>query len=138
MAFKPKSISGGSGDVVGPISAIDERIAVFDGITGKLIKDGGKTIAETLADAKVGVDSVATPDYLGNAAGDGALRVDSTLDYTDGGNFITIGLDSTLKSNYDAANTHIGESGASHTYIDQSVISGATPTFTNTNFRSNR
>ena len=51
MAFKPKSISGGSGDVVGPISAIDERIAVFDGITGKLIKDGGKTIAETLARA---------------------------------------------------------------------------------------
>jgi len=56
------------------------------------------------------------------------------LDYTDGGDYITIGLDSTLKSNYDAAYTHIGESGASHTYIDQSVISGATPTFTGTNF----
>lgn len=30
----------GSGDVVGPASAVDENIAVFDGITGKIIKDG--------------------------------------------------------------------------------------------------
>jgi hypothetical protein len=37
--------SGGSGDVVGPASAVDNRIAVFDGTTGKLIKDGGVTIA---------------------------------------------------------------------------------------------
>ncbi len=32
---------GGSGDVVGPDSAIDGNLAVFDGVTGKLIKDGG-------------------------------------------------------------------------------------------------
>lgn len=37
---------GGSGDVVGPASAVDLRIAVFDGTTGKLIKDGAKTIAD--------------------------------------------------------------------------------------------
>ena len=36
---------GGSGDVVGPGSAVNDRIAVFDGTTGKLIKDGGQTIA---------------------------------------------------------------------------------------------
>ena len=36
---------GGDGDVVGPASAVDERIAVFDGTTGKLLKDGGATIA---------------------------------------------------------------------------------------------
>lgn len=35
-----------AGDVDGPASAVDARIAVFDGTTGKLIKDGGKTIAE--------------------------------------------------------------------------------------------
>lgn len=39
----------GTGDVVGPASAVDERVAVFDGITGKLIKDGGMTITEILA-----------------------------------------------------------------------------------------
>lgn len=32
---------GGSGNVVGPGSAIDGHLAVFDGITGKIIKDGG-------------------------------------------------------------------------------------------------
>lgn len=39
----------GSGDVVGPASSVDEQIAVFDGITGKLIKDGGITIADLIA-----------------------------------------------------------------------------------------
>lgn len=33
------------GDVVGPASAVDDRIATFDGTTGKLIQDGGTTIA---------------------------------------------------------------------------------------------
>lgn len=35
-----------SGDVVGPASAVDDRIATFDGATGKLIQDGGKLIAD--------------------------------------------------------------------------------------------
>jgi len=39
----------GAGDVAGPASAVDERIAVFDGITGKLIKDGGDRIIDVLA-----------------------------------------------------------------------------------------
>jgi hypothetical protein len=39
----------GSGDVVGPTGATADRIATFDGITGKLIQDGGKTIAEVLS-----------------------------------------------------------------------------------------
>ena len=37
---------GGSGDVVGPASATANSVALFDGTTGKLLKDGGKTIAE--------------------------------------------------------------------------------------------
>ena len=39
------SLGAGTGDVVGPVSAVDERIAVFDGITGKLIKDGGVAVS---------------------------------------------------------------------------------------------
>jgi len=35
------SLSAGSGDVVGPSSAVNNDIAVFDGTTGKLIKDSG-------------------------------------------------------------------------------------------------
>lgn len=33
--------SGGGGDVVGPASAVDNHVAVFDSTTGKLLKDGG-------------------------------------------------------------------------------------------------
>lgn len=36
----------GTGDVVGPASAVDDRIATFDGTTGKLIQDGGVTVAQ--------------------------------------------------------------------------------------------
>lgn len=37
---------GGSGDVVGPASSVADHVALFDGTTGKLLKDGGKTIAQ--------------------------------------------------------------------------------------------
>lgn len=36
---------GGSGDVVGPASSVDSNIAVFDGTTGKLLKDGGAAVS---------------------------------------------------------------------------------------------
>lgn len=39
-------LSGGGGDVVGPASAVADRIMVADGTSGKLLKDGGKTIAQ--------------------------------------------------------------------------------------------
>jgi hypothetical protein len=51
---------GGSGDVVGPASAVDDRIATFDSTTGKLIQDGGKTIAELRAPSIQSVASSAT------------------------------------------------------------------------------
>lgn len=43
--------ASGTGDVIGPSGAVNDRIATFDTTTGKLIKDGGKTIAQVLADA---------------------------------------------------------------------------------------
>ena len=64
------SIVVSTGDVTGPSSAIDLRIAVFDSTTGKLIKDGGKTIAEVIAgsldpasisDINIGTEAV---DYI--------------------------------------------------------------------------
>jgi hypothetical protein len=44
---------GGTGDVVGPASAVDDRLALFDGVTGKLIKQGtvtGAAVAAHLTD----------------------------------------------------------------------------------------
>lgn len=43
--------AAGAGDVIGPASAVDDRIATFDTTTGKLIQDGGKTIAQVEASA---------------------------------------------------------------------------------------
>ena len=40
---------GGTGDVVGPASAVDDRLALFDGVTGKLIKQGTVTGAAVAA-----------------------------------------------------------------------------------------
>jgi len=37
----------GNGDVSGPASAVDERVAIFDGTSGKLIKDSGKFLANS-------------------------------------------------------------------------------------------
>jgi len=41
--------TAGSGDVIGPSSATDGHLAVFDSTTGKLIKDGGACTAAGLA-----------------------------------------------------------------------------------------
>jgi hypothetical protein len=38
------------------------------------------------------IDSAATPDFIGATAGDGVLRSSGLLTYTDGGDFITLGL----------------------------------------------
>ena len=49
-------------------------------------------VADTDTDAKVGVDSGATPDYLGAAYNDGVLRTTTEFSYADGGNFVTLGV----------------------------------------------
>jgi len=46
VAWQEDIGGGGAGDVVGPASAVDGNIATYDGTTGKLIEDGGATIAE--------------------------------------------------------------------------------------------
>lgn len=38
---------GGSGDVVGPASSVDNRVALFSGTTGKIIKDSGIVFTTT-------------------------------------------------------------------------------------------
>ncbi|MBE3142097.1 MAG: hypothetical protein IMZ53_16105 [Thermoplasmata archaeon] len=47
----------GTGDVVGPAGAVDENVVIFDGITGKKIKDSGVAIAN--------VEDAIGRDYLG-------------------------------------------------------------------------
>ena len=54
------------GAVVGPASAVDEDLAVFDGATGKLIKDSGTSLADV-------------NDVIANAVHGPASAVDSNL-----------------------------------------------------------
>lgn len=63
------------------------------GANGTALTSDG-TIPEwtTVTDELVGVDAEATPGYLGAAGCDGVLRVDCTLTYTDGGDWVTLGV----------------------------------------------
>lgn len=56
----PEWATAGAGDVVGPASSVANRIAVFSGTSGKLLADGGKTIAELRVPAIQSVVSSAT------------------------------------------------------------------------------
>ena len=93
----------GGGDVVGPNSAIDLRIAVFDGPTGKLIKVGTKTIAD-LQDAAALTSGTLDGDRLpalssskkGGAPATGTpsgkfLKDDDTWDHDDHANLANKG-----------------------------------------------
>lgn len=60
------SVAGGTGDVVGPASSVDDRICTFDGITGKLIQDSGTTIASLLA-------SISPPNYVVSSSSGGTI-----------------------------------------------------------------
>lgn len=54
------STASGSGDVVGPASSVDSDVVLFDGITGKLIKDGG-TFSSLIASSTNAATSKTTP-----------------------------------------------------------------------------
>ena len=126
----------GSGDVVGPASAVDERVAVFDSTTGKLLKDGGATIAEIVADA-VATATGSAGDVIGPATnGDNALArfngADSktiqggTVYLEDDGRITgltapTSGTDATTKTYVDEAIAAAVPSGASQ---DSFIVSG--------------
>jgi hypothetical protein len=62
FSVKPPPTAG-TGDVVGPAAAVANRIAVFNGVTGKLLADGGQTIADLAAlPAATKLDDLTAPD----------------------------------------------------------------------------
>lgn len=62
---------GGSGDVVGPGSATNNDVVLFDGVTGKLIKDSGKTLAQVQTDAVTAAEAAILPiDLTTDVTGD--------------------------------------------------------------------
>lgn len=74
-----------------------EKLEVAGNInaTGDVCLDDGTCLSNAAAGAsegKVGVDGAATPDYLGATGSTGALHVAGPISYTDGGNFVTLGI----------------------------------------------
>ena len=67
-ALHSHSGGGGTGDVVGPSSSVDNRIVLFDGITGKLIKDSGKLLSDYVAVALGVTGRMLITDASGNVS----------------------------------------------------------------------
>ena len=64
----------GSGDVVGPASATDEYICIYNGTTGKLIQNSSVDIAEVTANTA----KVTNATHTGNVTGSTALTLNKT------------------------------------------------------------
>lgn len=73
------------GQVMGPTSAVDAHVAVFNGATGTLIKDSGYTIASSVPANAVFTDTVYTHPNSGATAGSYGPSANATLTY--GGTF---------------------------------------------------
>lgn len=75
----------GTGDIVGPAGATDNRIAVYDGASGKLLKDGGKLVGDIVTGpASATAGRVAILDATGKEIADGGKTV-AELDATKSG-----------------------------------------------------
>jgi hypothetical protein len=73
----------GTGDVVGPASAVDDRVAFFDGTSGKLIKDSGLTLSGSNTGDQTSVSGNAgTATALQTARTIGGVSFDGTANIT--------------------------------------------------------
>ena len=101
--------TGGSGDVIGPASSVDNTLAVFSGTTGKIIKDDIKIVADADAfsdprmygtTAQLWIyggadlnDQLSLDANIAAASGvaNGVIQIGRTAEYIDFGGFGTYG-----------------------------------------------
>src|SRR5574343_79244 len=129
---------GGSGDVVGPASATDDRIAAFDGTTGKLIKQGAVTataVASHLSSTS-NPHSVTAAQVGADPAGTAASAVSTHNSVTTGAHGMTaFGASLVDDADASAARTTLGLgtaataatgdfAAASHTHAASNITSG--------------
>ncbi len=121
----------GSGDVVGPASAVDNNMPLFDGTTGKLIKDSGVTVTAAGSATITFPSSTSTLMSLGLAetvTGEKTFGTDTKLLLRDSAIGVYSQADTYLDLFADGA-VRIGNSsaGAPTTYAD--ITPGADLTF---------
>lgn len=80
------------GAVIGPTSAEDNHIAIFDGATGKVIKDSGITLDDK--QDKITANGILKGDGTGNisSAEELSLQAGNAVNITESGSNITIGV----------------------------------------------
>jgi len=92
--FITLSVAADYADITANDGATDVTAVELEELT-----DGSTTTLHTHAgigtDEAVAIDALATPGFLGAADSDGVLRTSTPLSYTDGGDFVTITLDTT-------------------------------------------
>jgi len=76
------TLGSGSGDVVGPASAVAGQMAVFDGTTGKLIKVFAPTAGSVLFAGASGVPTEDNSNFFYDNANDRLIIGGNTTDYT--------------------------------------------------------
>lgn len=110
------TLGTGTGDVVGPASAVDDNIATFDTTTGKLIQDSGSSIANVLdrtnhtgtqVASTISDFAEATSDQIG-AMVTGNTETNITITYQDADNtldFVVLNSSATAKGVVELATT---------------------------------
>lgn len=113
--------AAGSGDVVGPASATDDAIVVFDGTTGKVVKNSTGTIAQITANTA----KVTNQLHTGDVAGATSLTIQpAVVDVA----MLSNGTDGELIT-WDAAGAAATVPVGTATHVLTSNGAGAAPTF---------
>ena len=105
---------------------LSDSPSAFEAASGVRVNSAGNALefySITDADSKVGVDSGATPDYLGAASGDGSLRTGASIDYSDGGNFVTLSVTPSAVD-HDTLNNFVANEHIDHTSVTLSAGDG--------------
>jgi len=71
----PGPAGSGSGDVIGPASSVNNQVALFDGATGKLLKDSGVVLGTAAASATGDFATAAQGTLAGTALQPAAIGV---------------------------------------------------------------
>ena len=126
--------SAGAGDVIGPGSATDENIAVFDGVTGKLLKDGGVTVSglQPIDGALTSISALTyvSPSFIKLTANDTYAVRTLAETLSDIGAAPALGADDNYVTN--AEKTVIGNTSGANTG-DQTSLTGISDTKANFN-----